>query len=126
MLDRASIAAASEEAGRKARARRAGPKALVKWPGEELGASIPHLGTACADLDEIYERVATLFVDSSGFGRPGEPALTMKQFFARLDELHEEHGGLQLATEDAGQFQVYVAVWKEKAREEEAVAGAEC
>ena len=117
MFDRSSIAFKAEEAGRKARARRAGPKALVKWPGEDLKAlRIPMLGSACEDIDEQHERLETLFVDSSGFGRPGEAALTMEGFERAVEALHEEHGGLMLTIEEAGPFQVFIAVWKEKER----------
>jgi hypothetical protein len=81
---------------------------LAAWPP----FPIPHLGSACEDFDEEGERVDTLFVDSSGFGSDSEPALTMDQFKTRLQELLKEHGALDLAIEEQGQFQLYVAVWK--------------
>ena len=85
----------------------------------EVGADIdswppfpfPHLGDACADVDANHRRIETLFVDSSGFGAEGEPALTVSAFQERLHALFSEHGPLLLAIEDVGQFQVYVAVW---------------
>ena len=80
---------------------------LSQWPP----CPIPHLGSACEDVDEDHERVETLFVDSSGFGSEGEPALTMRGFKVRLEELLNEHGPLLLAIEEQGQFQLYVAVW---------------
>jgi len=73
---------------------------------------IPHIGDAAADYDKLHERLDTLFVDTSGFGREGELALTQRQMFARLDELAEKHGPLLVALEEQGQFQGYVAVWK--------------
>lgn len=52
------------------------------------------------------------FVDSSGFGRPDELALTMVQF---LNDLHDymtdnpEHG---VAITECGQFQLYVHAYR--------------
>ena len=42
------------------------------------------------------------FVDSSGFGSPGEAALTQEEFLAKL------RPGFAYAVVEAGQFQVYV------------------
>jgi hypothetical protein len=53
-------------------------------------------------------------VDISGFGSPGEPALTLGQLRQRLTELVREHGAIRAALEEQGQFQGYLAVWKEK------------
>ena len=47
-----------------------------------------------------------LFVDTSGFGGDGEPALTQDQFFKRLE------AGYGYAIVEAGQFQAYVARFK--------------
>lgn len=63
------------------------------------------------DLDK-FEHVETLFCDSSGFGQPGEPALTRAQTIARVSELIEEHGDLVSAITDMGQFQVYLSLYK--------------
>jgi hypothetical protein len=43
------------------------------------------------------------FVDATGFGKPGEPALTCKQFASKLVP------GRGYAVIEAGEFQVYVA-----------------
>jgi hypothetical protein len=69
------------------------------------------LGDACEDVDANHRRIETLFVDSSGFGIEGELALTTRAFQERLHTLFRRHGPLLLAIEDAGQFQVHVAVW---------------
>lgn len=53
-----------------------------------------------------WEEVDSHFVDSSGFGRPGEPALTAGQF---LDALEAGYG---YAITEAGQFQVYVGKFR--------------
>ena len=73
----------------------------------------PNLGDDAENLDRQYERVASLFVDKSGFGAPDEPSLTTDQFTDRLRELlRENEGGLRLAIEEEGPFQLYVGVWR--------------
>jgi hypothetical protein len=57
-----------------------------------------------------WELTDTLFVDSSGFGRPGEPALTQFQFYTRLKP------GYGYAITEAGQFQVYIGEFRKPAR----------
>jgi hypothetical protein len=52
-----------------------------------------------------------LFVDSSGWGLPGEPALTLDQFKARIGELLTVHPVLYVGVTEIGQFQCYVGVW---------------
>ena len=81
---------------------------LDEWPPFPF----PHLGYACEEVDKTHDRLDTLFVDSSGYGSVGEAAMTMRAFTDRLCLLSEAHGSLLLAVEEAGQFQVYVAVWK--------------
>jgi len=93
------------------RARRESKKPLLVSDSSQL-SGIPHLGYACEEVDERYQRVATLFCHSSGFGSPSEPALTYSQFQAKVEELLESYGDLLVAIEEAGQFQVYVAVWQ--------------
>ena len=73
----------------------------------------PHLGDDCVEVDKLYERVDTLFCDSSGYGRPGEDALTTYELVEHLSELLKENpNGILTAIEEQGQFQLYVAVWK--------------
>lgn len=58
-----------------------------------------------------FRKVNEYFVDSSGFGAPGEPALTVSQF---LDKLRSGYG---YAITEIGQFQLYVGEYrKAKAR----------
>ena len=71
---------------------------------------LPHLGYAVEDVEA--EELDVLFCDMSGWGRPDEPALTQAGFERRVTELLQEHGPLQLAVGEAGQFQAYVHVWK--------------
>ncbi|HIB00827.1 MAG TPA: hypothetical protein EYO31_02795 [Phycisphaerales bacterium] len=72
----------------------------------------PNIGDDAVEVDKLYERVDTLFCDSSGFGAPGEPALTIDQLMAKLGDLIEEHGEIRVAIESEGQFQIYLGVWK--------------
>lgn len=65
------------------------------------------------ETPEGFEEVETLFCDSSGFGRPSEPALTKEQAIRRTEELIEEHGTLYSGLTGIGQFQVYVTVYRE-------------
>lgn len=53
-----------------------------------------------------WKVIDTFFVDSSGFGSDNEPALSTKQFLSRVK------GGLGYAVAEAGQFQVYIHVFK--------------
>ena len=53
-----------------------------------------------------WELVETLFVDNSGFGQIGEPALTIDQFFKQIK------AGFGYGVVDAGQFQVMVGCFK--------------
>lgn len=63
---------------------------------------IPRLG----DFEpKGWVKVDTLFVDSSGFGQEGEPALTAKGFARKIEP---EHG---YGIGEVGQFQLYVDVF---------------
>lgn len=119
-----TIKAINAEAGVKARNLRKKPCVLrsvddVDRLGETKKLSIPHLGTACEDIDEERERIDTLFCDISGFGSPGELALTINQMKDRLKEMIGEHGPIAIALEEQGQFQGYLAVWREGAERPE-------
>jgi hypothetical protein len=59
-----------------------------------------------------FEEVASLFVDSSGFGQDNEPALTVTQFERQVKELVKEHGTLTAKITGQGMFQVYVGLFK--------------
>lgn len=54
------------------------------------------------------------FVDASGFGAPGEPAETFPEFCRHV---RERGAGHAYAVTEAGQFQVYIRVYKVKGRE---------
>lgn len=74
----------------------------------------PNIGADEVEADKRWERIDTLFVDSSGFGTDDEPALTIAQFIERLRELIRANRltGIRCAIIEEGQFQLYVGVWK--------------
>jgi len=81
------------------------------WPQtfEADVRSIPNVGTE--DV-EGFEPVETFFVDSSGFGSPGEPALTFEEFVKQgLALIEKSDVSLYWAITSAGQFQVYITAF---------------
>lgn len=70
---------------------------MPPFPFPSLGDYVP----------DGWELVETYFVDSSGFGREDEPALTVGQFLQVLKE------GYGYAVIEAGQFQVYVGEFRQ-------------
>lgn len=68
---------------------------------------------SCPNISNLAElkgwkKVKEYFVDSSGFGSESEPALTPKQFVAKVKE------GFGYAIVSEGQFQVYVGEFKKE------------
>jgi len=60
-----------------------------------------------ADEDQVGEPVEWV-VDHSGFGTPGEPALTYPEFIEKLKDYWTRHPGHGFVISGVGQFQVYV------------------
>ncbi len=82
----------------------------VYWDESELdqseGFPFPFIG----DLEpEGWIEVERHFVDSSGFGEVGEPALTAGQFVDLIRERITSGKVTGWAVVESGQFQVYVA-----------------
>ncbi len=69
--------------------------------GENL-TYIPFVGTK---LFKKWRKIDDLFVDSSGFGQEGEPAMIVKEFYSQVK------AGLAYGVTEAGQFQVFVGVF---------------
>jgi len=73
------------------------------------------------NLDDLdlsgFEKIETLFCDSSGFGGDSERALTKKQAELEVNRIIEENQGIELfcGLTGIGQFQVYVTVFKRAA-----------
>ena len=59
-----------------------------------------------------FKLIERLFVDSSGFGADYEPALSVRQFQEKIQELLNEHGKIYGVITDEGQFQVYINIYK--------------
>lgn len=102
------IKALSEDAGKEAKWRGLEPKVVNKEDEslvEEI-RSIPNLGTY---VPKGWEMVEEHFVDSSGFGSPGEPALTFEQFTEVVMAADPDHG---FGLTQTGQFQVYIGEFR--------------
>ncbi len=89
---RAAAAKASREGKRPFIVEAEDLKAMPPFPFPFIGSYVPN----------GWEKVEDYFVDSSGFGQPGEPALTIEQFLPRLKM------GRGYAVTEAGQFQLYI------------------
>lgn len=61
-----------------------------------------------------FVEVETLFCDSSGFGSSNEPAMTKAQAKAKVTGLMTKHGELFSGVTNAGQFQVYVTLYRRR------------
>lgn len=78
----------------------------------------PSVGDAADDFDDQYDRIESLFCDSTGFDNVG-PALSVDGLKRRLRKLLNEHGDILCAIEEVGQFQLCLGVWKEKNDQEQ-------
>jgi hypothetical protein len=74
-----------------------------------LGEYVPE-GWVKSDLDD-------LFVDSSGWGSPGEPALTLDAFKEKLAGYAKTGDTYGFGVSQAGQFQVYVSIYRPDPRD---------
>jgi hypothetical protein len=115
MMSAAAIYQLQAEA--TAKAARSQKKPYVLWE-EDLTVArsdpfavcqlIPFLGDYCHPNWERVPDEDPFFVDSSGWGSEGEPALTIKEFFSKLK------AGDALGIIEAGQFQVYIARYQRR------------
>jgi hypothetical protein len=100
MMDGASIRRMSQDAASKAAREHKTPYIWEQDDFEEPErVHFPFIGTY---VPRGWVMVNTYFVDSSGFGDEGEPALTREQFLKKLQV------GRGYAIIEAGQFQVYI------------------
>ena len=84
------------------------PKMLyrAKVDGDEgIFKGVKNIGTT---TPEGYTVVEDYFVDNSGWGREGEPALTGAQFIKKVKK------GFYYGITGVGQFQVYISEFKKK------------
>ena len=92
----------SREAGEQAAAKNNEP--LMAFCNQDMSVmNCPNLGDYRPKGWKLLDK---LFVDNSGFGREGEPALTVEQFISKVKE------GLGYAVIESGQFQVYIGVFE--------------
>lgn len=103
MISIETINQLSDERGRIARQQGLEPYLIDSL--DEVGPPFPfpHIGN---HVPRGWKIVDKLFVDSSGFGTEGEPALTVNQFLEKLEV------GKGYAIVEEGQFQVYVGVFE--------------
>lgn len=83
---------------------------FVVWPGDSRHMPpfpFPYIGDYVPDG---WEKVDEYFVDSSGLGVEGEGALTGNQFRRIVEEFAGQNYGFAITS--AGQFQVYVGLYK--------------
>lgn len=100
MMDLATIRKMNRDVGRKAQSENKQPYIVTDATTFEDIRHIPNFGDY---RPKGWKLVETYFVDSSGFGAPNEPALTIDEF---MNKLKKGHG---YAIVEAGQFQVYIA-----------------
>lgn len=115
MMDLATIRAMSRKAAREAARDRKHPLIVEQEDVEDAlraldlgfspGLSFPFLGDYVPPGWKRTDR-EPMFVDSSGFGQEGEPAMTIPAFVRAL------RPGYGYAVIEAGQFQVYVAEYR--------------
>jgi len=82
---------------------------------EDCRQSPDYSGSETADIERRFKVkfFETFFVDSSGFGSPGEPALTYSCFFAQIARILRQNLSKKFYSclTGIGQFQVYVSLF---------------
>src|SRR5438045_2761413 len=86
-----------------------GPESVDRWPP----FPIPNIGYHKPDGWKRTDQ--EWFVDKSGFGRPGEPALTVEQLKRELRSYIARHPGHGFAITEEGEFQLYISAFRPKA-----------
>lgn len=84
------------------------PYIAIEDKQENIAKLIPNVSEEAEYKPVGWEFAEDLFVDNSGFGQPGDAALTGTQFIAKVKK------GFAYAITDVGQFQVYVSVFKKE------------
>ena len=109
-----SIRHLSNQAARKAA--RAKKMPYTPWGVDEIRDDMPpfpfpNIGSY---RPKGWKLVDQLFCDSSGFGSPGEPALTIGQLQAKLVEHIADGHSYGYAIVEEGQFQLYIGVFEKQ------------
>lgn len=117
MMSLQTIAALSAEARSRAAKLRLEPYTI--FSRDTLPVDVQHAPFIGSHCPRPWRRVGeALFVDTSGWGSPGEPALTFDQLVAKLTTLHDAQAAkgyvLGVAFIEQGQFQGYLQVYRRK------------
>ncbi len=125
MMDMATVRYYARKAGSVARR-----EALKPFEPESLedinpsnpGFKVPNLGTY---VPAGWRRTEDVwFVDKTGRGREGEPALTIPQFVEKVREYFANHPTAGYGVVFEGEFQVYVAAFEKVGEaEQQAISG---
>jgi len=109
----------NRQAARKARRGKKEPQVVSLEEIENFPPfPFPNLGPY---VPAVWERVdATWFVDSTGWGRSDEPALTVEQLKCELRHYVAENPDHGFAIVECGQFQCYVGAYRLRATTEAA------
>lgn len=120
MLDYSQV---RDEAARQARkAKREGKRPLhIRGfdPAHplEFCKRIPFLGDYVPEGWEVADGIQDLFVDSTGLGGEGEPALSVRRFAERLEAFRKSGDPYGFGISEAGEFQVYIRVYRPDRRD---------
>ncbi|GAG71743.1 unnamed protein product [marine sediment metagenome] len=104
MYDLATIVEMNKKAGKHAKENEIQPL-IAKYDEDEAVFGCPDLGNF---VPKGWKETNRYFVDNSGLGQEGEPALTAKQFQAKIKE------GFGYAIVETGQFQIYIGEFERK------------
>ena len=89
---------------------------FVYWPGDDLGPPFPFpsLGDYVPDGWELTDN---FMADSSGFGRPGEPALTPEELREHIEKVLSDNpkDTIGWAVIEIGQFQIVIGQFRKEA-----------
>jgi hypothetical protein len=108
MMSAAAIRNISRQAAARAARNHQTPFIMEQEDLDETGRVLRHIPFLGNYLPKGFEKVDEYFVDSSGFGKEGEPALTFRQFCAKV---RQNGSGYGYGITEAGQFQVYIGVY---------------
>ena len=102
MMGLEQIVAENAKATRKAKGKGLQPY-IATVDGDERVRHCPNLGNYVPKGGKVSN---TYFVDNSGMGSEGEPALTFKQFLRKVEQFRG------YAISEVGQFQVHINEYK--------------
>ena len=112
MMSPETIRAVSRKAARESARNKVVPLLVEREDMDErLGEYIRGLPFIGYRTPRGYKKLDTYFVDNSGFGREGEPALTFGEF---CEAVRKNGPGCSYAILEAGQFQVVIGLFSQR------------